>query len=214
MQACAPRLARQRLLIVLSYRGYELRATTVAWPALRVLDRDFAPPRVLLQGLVPDECVEFARSVGSRIDCDAALDLYRRTGGHPLLLQTILAGQEHKQELTTMRAFSPTPAPLIVRLARADAPLGKPLADANRLAVRWTVDAGEADTALLRHAGKVALRRHRIKRLIAEACTQCAAPTDGDLARALGVTERTIESDMAAIRATGQAVPTRRRKAR
>lgn len=98
------------------------------------------------------------------------------------------------------------------RLARADAPLGKTLTDADRVEVRWTPDAGEADSALLRREGKAALRRRRLKRLIAEAAAQGAAPTDDDLARALGVNVRTVERDMAALREKGEAASTRKRR--
>jgi hypothetical protein len=100
---------------------------------------------------------------------------------------------------------------LCISLARAEAPLGKPLTDAERITIRWTIDAGGSDAMLRERSGKVVLRRHRIVRLIAEAQTQGAAATDADLARALGVTQRTIEADMAAIRAAGQSIPTRRR---
>jgi DeoR/GlpR family transcriptional regulator of sugar metabolism len=78
--------------------------------------------------------------------------------------------------------------------------------------VEWTVDAGAADKALLHAFGKVALRRRRILRLVAQACAQGAAPTDQDLARALSVTERTIIADIAALQAEGHILPTRRRR--
>lgn len=48
--------------------------------------------------------------------------------------------------------------------------------------------------------GKVARRRHRLQRLLEEARQQGAAPTQRDLAEALGVGLRTIERDMAALR--------------
>ncbi len=106
---------------------------------------------------------------------------------------------------------APASAGLSISLARADAPFGKPLTEVDRITVRWTVDAGTPDQALLEHAGKVALRRHRILRLIGEAQAQGAAPTDADLARVLDVTQRTIEADMVALRSAGIATPTRRR---
>jgi tetratricopeptide (TPR) repeat protein len=119
----------------------------------------------------------------------------------------------HREIDTRWRAFQSTPQTLLtVRLARADAPLGKTLTDADLVEVRWTVDAGAADAEFLRRKGKVALRRHRLQRLIAEARAQGAAPTDSDLALALGVNVRTVERDMVALRKIGETAPTRRRK--
>jgi len=95
-----------------------------------------------------------------------------------------------------------------VLLTRADVPLGRSITDADRVSVRWTIDAGDIDAELLQREGKVALRQQRVRRLLAEAQAQGAAPTDADLAHALDVTERTIERDMAALQTSG----TRRRK--
>jgi tetratricopeptide (TPR) repeat protein len=95
-----------------------------------------------------------------------------------------------------------------VRLARPDAPTGQPLTDDERVEVVWTVDAGEPDAALLASEGKVALRRARLLRLVEEAREQGAVPTQDDLARALGVTRRTIRSDLAALRQQGHQVRT------
>jgi len=104
------------------------------------------------------------------------------------------------------------PTPLVVQLARADAPLGKSLSATDFVSVRWTIDAGADDATILHDEGKTALRHQRLRRLLDEANTQGAAPTDADLARALGVNVRTIERDMAALKATGQRTHTRRRK--
>ncbi len=70
-------------------------------------------------------------------------------------------------------------------------------APGERVEVVWTVDAGEPDAALRAAEGKVALRRARLRRLLAEAQAQGAAPTQADLARALGVSRRTIRNDLA-----------------
>ena len=99
-----------------------------------------------------------------------------------------------------------------VVLARVDAPLGKPLPAAERILVKWVVNAGDEDAQVLRAQGKVGLRRYRLRRLVYQARAQGAVPTDVDLARALGVTVRTIERDMAALRALGAPAPTRRRQ--
>lgn len=69
------------------------------------------------------------------------------------------------------------------------------------LRVAWTVDAGPGDVALERAEGAVALRRTRVARLLAEAHAQGARPTVADLATALGVSARTIQRDLAALRA-------------
>jgi hypothetical protein len=110
------------------------------------------------------------------------------------------------------RALEAPSTPSSVRLARVDAPLGRTLGDEDRVTVRWTLDAGTPDAILRRDAGKVILRHHRILRLMAEAQAQGAAPTDADLARALNVTERTIVADIAALRAMGHELRTRRRR--
>lgn len=68
--------------------------------------------------------------------------------------------------------------------------------------VQWTVDAGPADAALRQVRGDVALRRARLSRLLQEAGDQGAAPTAADLAEGLGVSKRTIQRDLAALRHT------------
>ena len=69
----------------------------------------------------------------------------------------------------------------------------------------WTIAAPEDDEV----AGKAARRRHRLLRLLREADAQSAAPTVTALAQALGVSERTVKRDLAALRAAGHAVRTR-----
>lgn len=112
-------------------------------------------------------------------------------------------------------AFAQANAPTgrrTVRLARADAPLGIALTDDHKVDVVWTVDAGDSDVAVFEQEGKAGLRRHRLRRLLAEAQAQNAAPTDSDLAEALNVARRTIERDMADLRQQGDTGHTRRRK--
>jgi DNA-binding SARP family transcriptional activator len=101
---------------------------------------------------------------------------------------------------------------LEVQLARVDAPLGRPPVLAERVTVRWTVDAGAADAAVLQQGGKAALRRHRLQRLLNEAAVQGAAPTDDELAAALGVSRRTMLRDIAQLAQAGHASATRRRR--
>ncbi len=94
-----------------------------------------------------------------------------------------------------------------VSLARRDAPLGRPLASAEMIAVSWTLDAPE-DEAIGSPADR---RRYRLQRLLAEAVAQGAVPTDDDLAAALKVSRRTILRDMASLARAGVILPTRRR---
>ena len=97
-----------------------------------------------------------------------------------------------------------------VQLARQAAPLGRPLGEADYIPVEWTVAAPD-DDFITRPDER---RRHILQRLLAEAREQGAAPTDADLARALGISRRTIERDMAALHAAGHTLPTRRRAPR
>ncbi|MBA3469434.1 MAG: helix-turn-helix domain-containing protein, partial [Herpetosiphonaceae bacterium] len=75
-------------------------------------------------------------------------------------------------------------------------------------AVQWTLNT-PADTAM---GDKTTQRQQRLRRLLTEAAAQGAAPTDDDLAEALGVSRRTILRDMAALAQTGDLPGTRRRK--
>lgn len=95
-----------------------------------------------------------------------------------------------------------------ITLARLEAPLGRTLTETERVAIEWTLHAPE-DEAI---AGKVARRRYRLRRLLEEAQRQQAAPTDQDLARALGVSRHTILRDMATLARERQRPLTRRRK--
>jgi tetratricopeptide (TPR) repeat protein len=118
----------------------------------------------------------------------------------------------HREIESRWQALQANPTAHMVRLARVDAPLGRPLYETERVEISWTVDAGEADVAILRQYGKATLRQHRLRRLLGEAIAQGAAPTDDDLAQALGVSRRTILRDMAALAQAGFTFPTRRRK--
>lgn len=95
------------------------------------------------------------------------------------------ASQQEKWPLGEKRVTIPLP--------RADAPLGRPLRKDEYATVTWTLQA-PGDTKV---SGKVARRRHRILRLLSEAQAQGAVPTHRHLAEALGVSQRTIERDMA-----------------
>ena len=93
------------------------------------------------------------------------------------------------------------------RLVRAGVPLGRRLTGADYVEIRWTVASAEDG----RFARADERRRHALRRLLREAAAQGAAPTDADLAVALGVSRRTILRDMAALAAEGAPAPTRRR---
>jgi tetratricopeptide (TPR) repeat protein len=95
-----------------------------------------------------------------------------------------------------------------VQLAREDTPLGRTLTDADRVSVRWTVQAPQDETI----SGKTARRHHVLQRLLEEAAAQGAAPTDAELARVLGVSRRTILRDMAMLAQAGAAITTRARR--
>ncbi|GIV69776.1 AAA family ATPase [Caldilinea sp.] len=105
-------------------------------------------------------------------------------------------------------ALAPTLRRMTVALARRDAPLGRALTEAERVTIQWTLHAPEDDAI----RSKTVRRRHRLRRLLAEAEAQNAAPTDDDLARALGVSRYTILRDMAALAQSGHLLRTRRRK--
>jgi hypothetical protein len=96
----------------------------------------------------------------------------------------------------------------VVRLARADAPLGRPLRDDELVDVTWTLHA--PDDEVITDKGE--RRRHRLGRLLDEAAQGAAAPTDQDLATALGVSRRTIIRDMEVI-GRDRSLPTTRRRA-
>ncbi len=102
------------------------------------------------------------------------------------------------------QAVRQTPA----RLVRLTTPLGRPLAETDYVEIRWTVNAPE-DEAISDLAER---RRFVLHRLLAEATAQGAAPTDDDLARALGVSRRTILRDMRTLEQVGASRATRKRK--
>jgi DNA-binding Lrp family transcriptional regulator len=94
-------------------------------------------------------------------------------------------------------------------IAAAGTPPGRPLSQIELVEVVWTIDAGEEDLEVLRQHGREALRRVRVLRLAEEAQDQGGDATQEDLAKALGVSPRTIRSDIAALAAEGYCVTTR-----
>jgi tetratricopeptide (TPR) repeat protein len=95
-----------------------------------------------------------------------------------------------------------------VMLARRGVPRGRPLRPDELIEVIWDVET-PAQREVGRAANKATARQEILLRLCAEASAQDAEPTVGDLAEALGVTPRTIDRDIAALRAAGQVLVTR-----
>jgi tetratricopeptide (TPR) repeat protein len=93
-------------------------------------------------------------------------------------------------------------------LVRKDVPLGRSLREADFVTVQWTLMAPEDESI----PDKSARRRHRLRRLLGEAASQGATPTDDDLAQALGVSRRTILRDMQEIAKENPPPLTRKRK--
>jgi DNA-binding Lrp family transcriptional regulator len=94
-------------------------------------------------------------------------------------------------------------------LTRREAAHGRRLRETDMVEVVWTVDAGQEDRLILKEAGRPALRRRRIRRLLTEALEQGAAATQEDLAQVLHVSVRTIKRDFAHLQARGVVLPTR-----
>lgn len=92
---------------------------------------------------------------------------------------------------------------MVVYLARREAGHGKGLGETALLAVRWTVDGGAEDQAVLKRHGREGLRTVRIQRLVDEAVEQGALATQEDLARVLQVDVRTIKRDCKRLQAAG-----------
>ena len=94
-----------------------------------------------------------------------------------------------------------------VRLVRAEVPLGKKLTGEDYVSVTWTLSK-PGDEGLMPEATR---RQNILRRLLTEAAAQGAAPTDDDLARALGVSRRTVLRDMQVLREQGVEMRTRQR---
>lgn len=90
-------------------------------------------------------------------------------------------------------------------LPAASAPGGRSLTDDDLVAVEWTVAEPRDDL----FTDPAARRRHRLKRLLAEASAQGASPTVKSLAAALDASRATIKRDIAALRSQGESVTTR-----
>ena len=127
----------------------------------------------------------------------------------PAWREHYLSGLRANRIIADTIAGLPPAGQLRVYLARADVSAHRrPTAD-QLVTVIWTVDADEEDSDLAKREGKVALRRHRLLRLLGEANTAGALPAVADLAGALGFSPRTIRADLKALRRQGHAFLTR-----
>lgn len=89
------------------------------------------------------------------------------------------------------------------------APFGPSLAEADKVEVTLTVDAGAKDTEVKAQQGAEGLRQGQILRLTEEALEQGGVLSQEDLARALSVAARTIRRDVRVLKAEGHLVQTR-----
>jgi DNA-binding SARP family transcriptional activator len=126
----------------------------------------------------------------------------------PVLRQSFFERVPVNREIVAAHAqLAQTAAQVTARVVRSTVPLGRSLTEADYAAVRWTVHAPE-DEAISDRSQR---RRFVLKRLLDEAAGQGAAPTDDDLAQALGVSRRTILRDMEALEQAGVKRSTRKR---
>jgi DNA-binding SARP family transcriptional activator len=94
-----------------------------------------------------------------------------------------------------------------VPLVRNKTPLGRKLVDSDFVLVYLTIRSPE-DVLILNKGER---RRNIIQRILREAASQDAAPTDEDLAKLFEVNRRTILRDMAILTGRQVPIPTRRR---
>jgi DNA-binding SARP family transcriptional activator len=182
---------------------------------------------------VPDIETSFAESARllQETYCDDELALTRMAWGQYLLAgkrfpearEALLQARERMlacgmagalktvQKLIGMLQSEPVdllPGQRRVLLARRGIPRGRPLRPEELVEVVWTVEPPE-QREVGQTANKAAVRQERLRRLCTEAAAQGAEPTVGDLASALGVTARTVDRDIAVLRAAGETLATR-----
>lgn len=101
------------------------------------------------------------------------------------------------------------PGQIRLVVASLAAPFGPPLSETERIEVTLTVDAGSEETEVRLREGREGVRRGRILRLTDEALEQGGVLTQEDLSRALQVSRRTIERDIARLKEEGHLIQTR-----
>lgn len=94
-------------------------------------------------------------------------------------------------------------------VASMKAPFGPPLAEADKVEVTLTVEAGAEDAVVKERQGAEGLRRSQILRLTEEALEQGGVLTQEDLARALKTSARTIRRDVRALKEQDYLIHTR-----
>jgi DNA-binding SARP family transcriptional activator len=200
----APSIPDQRVIVLLSGRSTLLRRNESAWHALRRLDDQAALAHYRLAGLNINECTCLAQAVGARCTAQDIERLQQHTGGNPqLFLDALRFAGRPDPRVNPASDRSDDCRVVQVELTRADVPLGRTLTAADRIVVNLTVDAGREDAVIRRAQGLLALRRHRLRRLVAEARLHGAAPTHAELAQLLGYSVRTIARDFVATGTTG-----------
>ncbi len=167
-----------------------------------------------------EESIRILREIGAQAELARSLAAYglylepsadpKAAQGGALLdeAQAMFQRMEMNSDLAQLEAEADAPlrpTQVSVRLPRADVPTGRPLRDEELVQVMWTIAAPDDDEI----PDPSDRRRHRLLRLLQEAAKQSAAPTVEALASALGVTDRTIKRDLAALRAVGHQAATR-----
>jgi hypothetical protein len=94
-------------------------------------------------------------------------------------------------------------------VASLKAPFGPPLAETAQVEVTLTIEDGSEDAEVKAREGNEGLRRGRILRITEEALEQRGVLSQEGVARALGVSARTIRRDVRALKAAGHVVQTR-----
>jgi len=194
---------------LLAYQGLALLGLGQQEQALALTRRALLS---LVQGEVSEEVISeiyYAHAIAlvANGEEDQAGDYFHRA------YQNLLAGAAQLEDEPARQAFFHR-SPILRRLMQevyargiAAAPTAgvvscrlPALRGTHLVQVRWTVDAGPADLALKQAQGAIALRRARLIRLKREAQAQGAAPTVAQLAEVLGVSKRTVQRDLAALR--------------
>lgn len=157
-------------------------------------------------------CCEFAPEDIANAVLRAAYDELQRQartiGDHALRKSFFERVELNREIVNAYDRLTSTVRVLSRPLARRGAPLGRALTAEEFVTVQWMIRAPEDEVI----ADKTERRRHCLGRLLREAQAQDAAPTDDDLAHALGVSRRTILRDMQALAAEATMPSTRKRK--
>ncbi len=96
-------LADSRVVMVLSYRGDEMRRRPEAWEAIRRIDRSAGAARLQLEPLTAAESAELVRRAtgGTVVDAEFTDRLYYQLGGNPFFLIETLRAMLDEQAADT-----------------------------------------------------------------------------------------------------------------